>query len=117
VEVLKETLGQLVQQVLVVRQGRLEHQVHQARHLLLGQVRLARLVLTAGTDLVQQQSVYQAEEETLALMVQPTLLPQAEQVALEEQAVLEEREAQEALRVQVEELFLLLLKQSLVQEK
>jgi hypothetical protein len=66
---------------------------------------------------VQQQSVYQAEEETLARMVQQTLLLQAVQVAQAVQAVLADWEAQEALRVQVEELSLSLLKQSSVQAK
>ena len=45
-------------------------------------------------------------------MVQPTPPLQAEQVALVEQAVQEEREAQEALRVQAGELFLSWLRQS-----
>jgi hypothetical protein len=53
VEVQKEMLEQLVQLVLLERQGRLEHQEHQVRLLQHGLVRQVLLVPMVGTDPTQ----------------------------------------------------------------
>jgi hypothetical protein len=73
VEVLRETLGQVVRLVLQVHQGLLVHRVLQVKPPQLGLVKRVRLVLTAGMDRAQLQLMCQEVKETLVQMVQQTL--------------------------------------------